>query len=181
MPDKEIVEHCSPTLAGLKTANLFSVKLEKGRNIVKELRDLNATIRKKGLRAVPVRCTKTYVLVYLYRPERLKKDLNDPEARELLCNMGYDCSSPERCLAQLVSHLTNDESFPHEIGLFLGYPPIDVKGFMNDTRGGVKCSGCWKVYGNEKEAKKTFKRYKKCTDNYRLALSKGHSLLQLIV
>jgi hypothetical protein len=77
--------------------------------------------------------------------------------------------------------MTSDESFPHEVGLFLGYPPEDVKGFMEDARRGVKCAGCWKVYGNGEEAVKTFSRYKKCTDIYRKELSKGRSLLQLTV
>lgn len=37
----------------------------------------------------------------------------------------------------------------NEVGLFLGYPPEDVRCFMNDSRRGVKCTGCWKAYGDE--------------------------------
>ena len=44
-----------------------------------------------------------------------------------------------------------DESgeFPHEVGLFLSYPPEDVKGFIAHRANDFKCAGLWKVYGNE--------------------------------
>ena len=77
--------------------------------------------------------------------------------------------------------MTEDDVFPHEVGLFLGYPPGDVRSFMKDTRHGVKCTGCWKAYGNEEEARKTFAKFRKCTDVYRRELSRGRSLLQLTV
>lgn len=48
------------------------------------------------------------------------------------------------------------EKFPHEIGLFLDYPLVDVIGFIRNTGKNCKCSGCWKAYGNAKEAEKTF-------------------------
>ena len=36
-----------------------------------------------------------------------------------------------------------DESgeFPHEVGLFLGYPPEDVKGFIDHRANNFKCAG----------------------------------------
>ena len=56
-----------------------------------------------------------------------------------------------------------------------------VRCFMEDSRRGVKCTGCWKAYGNEEEAQMTFRKYRKCTDVYRREFSKGRSLLQLMV
>ena len=44
--------------------------------------------------------------------------------------------------------------FPHEIGLFLGYPPEDVQGFLENRL--CKCVGCWKVYGDEQAAQNGF-------------------------
>jgi hypothetical protein len=181
MPEQLLIDHCSPTLAGLKTANMFQVSLEAGESIQDELRKLNRLLREKGIRVVMLRRTDKKALIYLYRPERLKRDLGNQEAVRILAGKGYVCDSCAHCLSQLIWHMTSDESFPHEVGLFLGYPPEDVKGFMEDARRGVKCAGCWKVYGNEEEAVKTFSRYKKCTDIYRKELSKGRSLLQLTV
>lgn len=54
--------------------------------------------------------------------------------------------------------MEGEGEFPHEIGLFLGYPLCDVRGFIEDARGGV-CLGCgyWKVYGEVEEREKLFK------------------------
>ena len=176
-----LVEHCAPTLAGIKTANLFTVQNGSSEDINGEIRELNRILVGKGLRLVPLKRNDGNTLVYLYRPDRLKQDLNDPAATEILENKGYPCGNSNCCLVELVRRLKSDPSFPHEIGLFLGYPPSDVKSFMEDPRTGVKCIGCWKAYSNEREAKKIFERYKKCSDLYRRESKSGKSLEALIV
>ena len=35
--------------------------------------------------------------------------------------------------------------FPHEVGLFLSYPPEDVKGFIDHRANNFKCAGLWTV------------------------------------
>ena len=181
MPEQFLIEHCSPVLAGLKTANMFTITLDEGQDIFDELRQLNRLLREKGLRIVMLRRGDRKALLYLYRPDYLDRDLDSPLARHILEAKGYRCGSAGSCIVQLIRHLAEDEAFPHEVGLFLGYPPEDVVCFMKDSRKGVKCTGCWKAYGNEEEARKTFSKYKKCTDVYRRELSKGRSLLQLTV
>ncbi len=181
MPDKYLVEQCSPTLAGIKTGSLFSVYNVEGVDPRQEIRKLNKILTPKGLRAVPVRYTEKYTLIYLYRPDYLDRDLRSPGALRILKDKGYKCGNADNCVVQLVNHLKQDEDFPHEIGLFLGYPPSDVKGFMENPMSGVKCIGCWKVYSNKKKAEKTFKKYKKCTEIYRREIDEGIPLAQLIV
>lgn len=194
MPDQFIIEHCSPTLAGLKTGNLFSVRIRGKKNSYQEIRALNKILTKHGLRAIPVWCTEEMTLVYVYRPDYLFRDLSDPEAIEILKQMGYLGETdregsavngmpvrPEKCLVRLVKRLQNNEGFPHEIGLFLGYPPVDVKGFINHPRQGVKCVGFWKVYGDKEQAERTFSSYRKCTETYKREISSGKTLEQLIV
>ncbi|MBE5845507.1 MAG: DUF3793 family protein [Butyrivibrio sp.] len=181
MPENIIVENCSPTLAGLKTGNLFSVDICMLSDIYEELRLLNKTMTDKGLRAIPLKISAKNVLIYIYRPDRLQEDLSCDEARAILMKKGYPCCSIEEDIVHLINHIHEDGSFPHEIGLFLGYPPVDVKGFMDDTRKGVKCVGYWKVYGDQKSAEETFLRYKKCTDIYKKCLANGKCLSQMIV
>lgn len=48
---------------------------------------------------------------------------------------------------------------PHEIGIFLGYPLIDVAIFANCPDKKCLSVGYWKVYSNIDEAKKIFNRY----------------------
>ncbi len=177
---KTLVEYCAPTLAGLKTGNIFSVK-NGLYDIDEEIRSLNSILVGRGLRLMPLRKKKESTMIYLYRPERLKEDLKDPAAAKILRDKGYSFRDPESCLAELAGHLKIDAVFPHEIGLFLGYPPYDVKKFMEDPFKGVKCVGCWKSYGNECEAEKTFDKYKKCTAIYNKQIECGRPLEALIV
>jgi hypothetical protein len=181
MPDNIIVENCSPTLAGIKTGNIFTIDRSLISDIKEELCELNQCFTDKGLRAIPLKITEKNVLIYLYRPDKLKADLESKEAKDILLEKGYSCNSIEGDIVHLIHHIHNDGSFPHEIGLFLGYPPVDVKGFMEDTRKGVKCVGYWKVYGDKEKAEKTFSSYRKCTEIYKKCLSGGRCLSQMVV
>ena len=73
------------------------------------------------------------------------------------------------------------KEFPHEIGLFLSYPPEDVKGFIENRAANYKLSGLWKVYGDEKKAKELFAKYKKCTDIYCERYEAGCGIAELAV
>ncbi len=181
MSEELIVDNCSPTLAGIKTGNLFSVKITEETDIYSEVRELNAELRSRGIRVIPLKKTDEYALIYLYRPGHLQKDLNDPQALEILKEKGYECDSPEHCIVQLIRRLKENKVFPHEIGLFLGYPPSDVACFMDHPCEGVKCCGCWKAYSKPETAKETFGRFEMCTRAYRRMNKQGKSLRQLAV
>ena len=175
-----LIRYCSPTLAGIKTGNLFSLRTE-DRDITPEIRALNHILVKKGLRLLPLRKDEKRTLIYLYRPEMLREDLAYPEAASILSEKGYPCGNPNFCVVALIRHLVSDESFPHEIGLFLGYPPSDVRSFMCSPLKGFRCVGCWKAYGDPDEAEKTFARFKRCTAIYRRESENGIPLERLIV
>ena len=181
MADEYLINYCAPTLAGIKTGSLFTIFPEPEEDIYEEIRRLNRIFRKKGLRALLCKNCGRYALLYIYRPEMLKKDLRDPGAVSILSNKGYNCSNPDICIVQLIKHLANDKTFPHEIGLFLGYPAADVSGFIKDPNAGVKYCGCWKVYSDEKSARQTFKKYRRCTEILRKLHQKGKTLEQLAV
>lgn len=84
-------------------------------------------------------------------------------------------------VAQLVARLRAAGEFPHEIGLFLGYPPEDVEGFIAHRDDGCKYVGTWRVYGDEVSARKKFADYRMCTISYERQFSRGKKLLDLIV
>ncbi len=181
MLEESVVKYCSPTLAGIKTGNLFSIKRKSASDVYAEINCLNRKLTKMGIRAIPAKRSDAHTLVYLYRPDLLKRDLGNPEVTKLLSEKGYCCDNESLCVVQLMRHLCNDEDFPHEIGLFLGYPPSDVKCFMENPNAEVKCVGCWKVYGDEARAKTVFERYQRCTDYYSTKIKQGASLEKLIV
>ena len=177
MSEELIVRHCAPTLANLKTGSLFVCPITDRASFFSSLRSLNELLVPKGLRALPLRIREYSALVYLYRPSRLKKDLEDPAAIKILQDHGYSCYG--KCLPKLIERIRASEEFPHEIGLFLGYPPEDVQGFLDHRP--CKCSGCWKVYGDENKAKKTFDLYKKCERVYCQQLARGIDIKRLTV
>lgn len=176
-----VVRHCSPTLAGLKTGNLFSCPCKSREEIQTDVRKLNRLLSPKGIRIVPLRYAKGKALIYIYRPSKLKKDLANDYACSLLTGLGYQQEKAELCVNHLIGRLREADEFPHEIGLFLGYPPEDVQGFIENKAENSKCVGCWKVYGDEQKAQKLFNQYKKCTTIYTEQLSKGKSIERLTV
>ena len=123
----------------------------------------------------------TMLLIYLYRPGSLKSDFENGTARELLVKYGYAPEKPSACISRLIHRLRTREDFPHEIGLFLSYPPEDVLGFIHSGGCGHKCSGCWKVYGDKQKAEQTFKKYAFCTKSYVRQWQQGKSIEQLTV
>ena len=181
MSEELIIDNCSPTLAGIKTGNLFSIRTTEDTDIYSEVRQLNHELGNKGIRVIPLKRTDEYTLIYLYRPKHLKKDLKDPEALKILNKRGYACDDPERCIVQLIGRLNENSDFPHEIGLFLGYPPSDVACFMEHPCEGVKYCGCWKAFSKPEKAEKTSDRFKRCTKAYQEMCRKGRSLKQLAV
>ena len=175
MPDELVIRHCAPTLASNKTGNLFSWAYESEEELCASLRSLNERLTGKGLRVVPLRRREGRALIYVYRPGRLAQDLSGAEAERLLRECGYDGGSANRRVVQLIGRLRVAAEFPHEIGLFLGYPPEDVDGFMH-RRDEAKLTGCWKVYGDVEAAQRTFEEYRRCTEYCLKQMSRGTAL-----
>ena len=103
------------------------------------------------------------------------------DAVQMLTEAHYPVGSVDRCVAELMRRLRQGDAFPHEIGFFLGYPYDDVVGFIENKGKNSLCSGCWKVYCDECEARKTFRRFDKCKEMYRLMFQKGKTVCQLTI
>ena len=181
MSEEALVKYCSPTLAGIKTGSLFNCSYHSEKELFAFLRFWNTALRNKGIRIILLRMREGKALIYVYRPSLLKRRLQEDEARDLLKELGYCAQSCSACLSHLISRLTQSEDFPHEIGLFLGYPCEDVKGFIENKAACAKCVGCWKVYGDAQRAQKQFELFKKCTRIYQRQWSDGKSLTKLTV
>ncbi|MGN0659163.1 MAG: DUF3793 family protein [Emergencia sp.] len=180
MSEDMMVLHCAPTLAGLKTGNIVNCSFDDEEEMRDSLRGWNRMLGKKGLRVLPLRYRNNTALVYVYRPAHLLRDLQHETAGRLLQERGYTVEKPGRCITRLRERLGENGEFPHEIGLFLGYPPEDVCGFI-EKKQESKCTGCWKVYGDADAAQKIFDRYRKCTALYCGQLAKGRPVERLTV
>ena len=181
MSEQMLIAYCSPTLAGLKTANMFTCPYHTTTEICQEMQQFNRRLKEKGLQLIPLRFEKNRALVYCYRPQDLEKDLEDETAKQLLLRCGYSVENTHFCVVQLIHRLRKEAGFPHEIGLFLGYPPEDVCGFIEYGPSSAKCVGCWRVYGDAQKAQQKFRQFDKCTKVYGSLWEQGRSLEKLTV
>ena len=89
MSDEMIIRHCSPTLAGLKTGNVFNCPYKDKEELLTSVRSLNRRLMPKGVRVIPLRISADRVLLYIYRPDKLKSDLAANDAAQILKEYGY--------------------------------------------------------------------------------------------
>ena len=113
MSEEMLVRQCAPTLAGVKTGSLFSCPYDTREGMTEDVRRLNRVLVPKGLRLLPLRYSEKRVLLYLYRPTELWRDLNDDKAAEILNAAGYSCTDCDRCVVKLIQRLRGSNDFPH--------------------------------------------------------------------
>lgn len=181
--ESALAELCAPTLARVKPASLFRYQPAPGVDLSARVAHWDRTLSAQG---VTVRALKTCprtgaVLVYVYRPAWLDRILADPAVGRFLGREGYRPGDTEALLAQLADRLCCDGAFPHEIGVFLGYPLEDVEGFIRHRGRNYTYCGYWKAYGDPARAQQCFARYKKCEQIYKRLFEGGTPLLRLTV
>ena len=117
MSEEILVRQGAPTLAGIKTGSLFPCPCEDKEALFADIRRLNRLLVPKGLCLLPIRFLKGQVLLYLYRPSELRRDLEDEQAAEILHHAGYNSGHCGRCIANLIRRFREGGEFPHEVGL----------------------------------------------------------------
>ena len=153
---------CAPTISGIKSASLINLK----RRSHEDMRSLWLKHADEWLTPLNVQwlllnehCSCMNALVLIYRKELVARALCCDEACALLSEYGYPLGDVDACLECLRRKYCS--GFPHEIGLFLDYPPEDVRGFIENRHAQkLSCPCCWKVYGNAEEAVCRFRKYK---------------------
>mgnify|MGYP002594635209 CR=1 FL=1 len=174
--------HGAPALAGIKPADLVawgSPQVCMGTL----LEDYRRQLSRCGIQLRLLCSCRPRCLILVYRPERLAAQLARPQVRALLAREGYQagypCGSCGQCVARLVQRLRTEEDFPHEVGLFLGYPAEDVEGFRLHRGRDYKLCGCWKVYSDVEGARQCFRRYDRCRAALCRRVRAGGSLPQM--
>ena len=181
MVEERIVEQCAPTLAGIKCGSLFRTNSDITQ-LASEVDLLNRTLNPLGVIITAFRPSGCGTLVYVYRRDLLSR-IHDSDERSLplLSNLGYDISDEDALIECLRTKIEFMGCVPHEIGLFLGYPFDDVKGFMDNKGKCPKCMGCWKVYGSVERANGLFADFRSCRRKYTSMYESGISIEELTV
>ena len=175
--------HCAPTFSGLKAASMLTVKKSAFDDVYSLLKKYRPCLSCKGIASVCLKEDKDYVLMLFYREAELANILSRREVKSILKRFGYPVGGT---VIQLLSYLiirinTCQKGFPHEVGLFLGYPPKDVLGFIEHKGHDYAYCGYWKVYSNEQETKKLFQVYTECTKAFCRRLEAGEEIEKLLM
>lgn len=179
MSEMDIMHQAAPTLAGIKAGSLFNCPYHDHQSLVEECVRMNRILVPKGIRLIPVRIMDDRVLVYIYRSKDIERILTDQKVKWLLEPYGYTNTHPTCCVAHLIHRFQRGDIFPHEVGIFLGYPIEDVIGFIEQRE--CKWIGCWKVYGDVEKAKQRFDQIHQCTTSYRMMVQQGIAMRSAIV
>lgn len=141
---------------GVKPANLVNISDRPqpcGRNLFRLWKAHGeGLLQTAGLSLKILRETSGNVLLFIYRPDLLEALVARPPVQALLRQAGYQqTTETERLLAELRPRM-DAGAFPHEIGLFLGYPPKDVAAFMGLVQLPFACQGPWKIFGRPEKS-----------------------------
>lgn len=179
--EETLVEQCAPTLAKIKTGSLFSVDCGTEERLRGEIAACAEVLHPKDVHVRLIRESGGRALVYVYRRKRLEADLRCPLRQAFLTACGYDGFDAQSAVDTLIRRMREGDGFPHEIGLFLGYPLEDVLGFVANCGRNCLLCGPWKVYHDVPMAQRQFARIRKCSSVYRKLYGEGRSLERLTV
>lgn len=172
--DELLAFHCSPVLAGIKPSNLISLPNSDSEEIDTLLFAYNQQFKERGIVFRRLCACSKRSLLFVYNSKALQELLSDPGYRAYLIAAGYEQKAAlDEDLKLLEDHLQTGKGFPHEIGVFLGYPLEDVLGFIIHNGNNCKYSGYWKVYGDVSKAQKIFAAYESCRDYTLQKLAEG--------
>ena len=178
-----LVNQCAPTLTGMKPASLFRYQ---GRVPGEARRLAECWARQLAPRGLTLRVLKTCrvtgaCMLLLYREDWLRRILAERSNRRFLEQQGYpaDADLPQ-LLERLSDRLCLEQDYPHEIGLFLGYPLEDVVGFIENRGRNYTFCGYWKAYGDPAAARRRFAQYRCCTEMCSRRFRQGATILELI-
>lgn len=163
---EETVIHCSaPALCGIKPASLFSLKNEFYSINRSRLFSWRKNFSKDRRFFVIIKKEDGRVLIFVYDKNLLEEVCSKKKNQEYLKTKGYEVEKGfNSILSELLFRLAHENSFPHETGLFLGYPLEDVIGFETQNAKNCVFSGFWKVYGDKQAALDLMKKYRLCTE-----------------
>lgn len=175
------IRYCAPTLARLKCANMMSCPND--RDCTEDLETIRGELSHKGVKIDIMYRNSSRQLMLVYRPAMLEEILAGQEIREFLAQFGYRDFSVEGALAYAKTRICREGGqFPHEVGVFLGYPLADIKGFIENGGQNDLLCGEWKVYHEPEKARRTFANLNKCREIYLALYAAGtRNLVQLTV
>ena len=146
---KWLIEVLGPVILGSKPAEILNLS-SKDMNKESKLNDIKSffsncsklsykiiNIRDGGIR-----------LVFINK-DALSITLNNKKCLNFLKFIGYPSNYDLDEYLNILIDKLNSDNFPHEIGIFLGYPLKDVVGFMGYGKNELVEVKNWRIYGDK--------------------------------
>ena len=172
--EQYLLVSAAPVLTGAKPSALMSFQ-----RCCKHIwKDCGAALcQAAGLHALAFPQGADSFSILLYSRSALESHVKTQGAQALLTKYGYPSGATLSELLERLQARFAAERFPHEIGVFLGYPPEDVAAFIQRGGRDYLCCRYWKVYHNEKRAREAFRFIDEARERARLLLSRQMPLL----
>lgn len=176
--EKSIAYHCATTIVGLKCSNLLNCNVKKHGDIKRKIRKLEKKFAGTNIVFKEINKNKQTLLL-VYQPEMIEEVLSNINVINFLSTYGYPSYDDNlfEFIEILSERIISLAVFPHEIGIFLGYPLEDVVGFIENRE--CKFSGFWKVYGDVNKAKYMFAKFENCRTHIMNLVYDGQELEQV--
>ena len=178
--ERKLAYHCAPAIFGIKSSNLINVSKKEFPNIHLDILELNNDKHARVFFKIIYEDEKSLLLL-VYRKEVLLDQLKDINNYNFLREYGYPSKvSLDSYFNYLSYRIKTVESFPHEIGVFLGY---DLEDIIDFKEGKKKCLhvGYWKVYSNKEIKIKKFDRFTRCKRAALFLIEKGYGLKKIMI
>lgn len=176
--DLQMAIQCAPLFAGLKISNLLIVDVENRSRVLQILKDTQIS-------HITLSEYEGKITMLLYRKEELEQYFSSKRVQNLFRYLGYEDLSFWGLLMKFCKRFRfyqrEDRVFPHEMGLFLGYPVEDVAGFIKNQGKGSLCTGYWKVYRDPQEKVSLFKQFEQAKEQLVQYIYKGGSVCQVLL
>ena len=175
--ETQLALQCAPLITGLKISNLLNVAKESEKLVC-------AFLKKSKISYYLLMRTKQKIFFLLFNRIELEKYMAQEEMHEWLRKEGYTELGFGKILRtfrnRYQKHMEEGKEFPHEMGIILGYPMEDVKGFVENQGKNFLYSGYWKVYENKQEKILLFQKFEQAKETLIQMLGNGIDMLQII-
>lgn len=154
--EMQLALQCAPLFSGLKVSNLLIIQ----RNSLKQL---DSILSNTHISYYVLLRRNSKITILLYDEKRLLKYMENERVIKLLRKMGYEQDTLYDMLSffreRYKKYMCDKEEFPHEMGIFLGYPIEDVEGYIVNDGKNFLYTGYWKVYENLPEKEMLFYKF----------------------
>ncbi|MGL5328498.1 MAG: DUF3793 family protein [Peptostreptococcaceae bacterium] len=168
---KWVLNILGPVILGSKPCEILNISTRDNKKIekIKDIENFFNSCSKISYKFITME-DGGYRILFINK-NSLKNVLSNKKCVNFLKFIGYPKNNNiDDYISILVNKLHSDE-FPHEIGIFLGYPLKDVVGFMGYGNYKFYETKAWKIYGEPEISHQTYNKFLEDRNKMKLLLN----------